>query len=77
MGLGTQALKLPKLPKLPRREGAHFLSLITGGAVLMTVFFLLVSTASERTQYDEEGPGPNPPVWRRKSLEVGLLLGSG
>lgn len=64
MGLGAHALRLP------RKEDAHFLSLIGGGAVLMTVFFLFISTASEQAQYEDHGVATQPPEWRRSSLEV-------
>lgn len=65
MGLGNQVLRLPK------KEDAHFLSLIGGGAVLMTVFFLFISTANEQARFDDGVIEPSPPyVWRRRSLEV-------
>lgn len=64
MGMGTHVLRLP------RKEDAHFLSLIGGGAVLMTVFFLFISTTSEQAQYEESSAVPNSPAWRRSSLEV-------
>ena len=64
MGIAAHALRLP------RKEDAHFLSLIGGGAVLMTVFFLFISTASEQAQYDAGGVTSQSPEWRRSSLEV-------
>ena len=60
--------------RLPKREDAHFLSLIAVGALLMTVFVMFIGAAGHKASHAESSAESFSPHWRRKSLEVRFWL---
>lgn len=65
---------LPRSLRLPRKEDPYFLSLIAVGALLMTVYVMFIGAAGHKASRADNSAEDFAPQWRRKSLEVFLLL---
>lgn len=65
---------LPRNLRLPKREDAHFLSLIAVGSLLMTVFVMFIGTAGHKASQSDQSRETFSPQYRRRSLEVRFLL---
>lgn len=64
---------LPRSLRLPKREDAHFLSLIAVGALLMTVFVMFIGSAGHKAHRAESAVESFAPQWRQKPLQVRLF----